>query len=341
MHDPVPTARLLAALALTPILAAASPAQGLSVSRLDNDQALEALLPAPDAWAQARAGNRSLTGTHELALGSGASVLAQGQRAWTSGAAIALRVTYDGFGWLTLDVGGQTLSAKVGGQFTSLALRASSRSPGAGLQLWSLSLNQSWLGPGMSAHSQAGEEDLDILFVQGASLAHGFVLRGTLRPTWWNPAPSGDELALEVRFGREEQVAQRFCAAGPNSTGRPCELAWSGTTSISANDLTLSASGGVPASACLFLASRGSQALPMGNGLLCLAAPIERLDPILGFDALGCASLPLDLTAGPLGGGALALAPGELRTFQLWYRDPGGAPEVFDFSDGLALTFVP
>ena len=37
----------------------------------------------------------------------------------------------------------------------------------------------------------------------------------------------------------------------------------------------------------------------------------------------------------------LGVVPGEVRYFQVWYRDPAGFPEPYNLSDAVALTFLP
>jgi len=340
---PVSLARPCAALAALLFFAAPpAAAQGLVLTRVESDAALSALLPAPSVRLQARAGNRAPGGPHELAihaLSGGPAVTAQ--HAWHSGQSLPLRVTYDGFGYLTLVVGGVVLSRTVDESFSSLAVRASSRRAGASVRAEQLRLNHDWLGAAVVASSSKGESDMEALLVQGANLSMGFVLRGELRLTWKSPPPKGDELVLEVCLGDLVDAGQDYCAATPNSTGASCDLSWSGVTSISADALALHASGGVPRSACLFIMSDTYQALPLGNGWLCVGPPIQRLSDVLTFDAAGGVSLAVSLATGPLATGALAVSPGELRTFQLWYRDPLGTPEFYNLSDALALTFLP
>jgi len=329
-------AALVAALLL--VTASSARGQGLTVTRLESDAALTALLPAPSVRVQARAGNRVLGGDHELALrapAAGSALLAQ--RAWNGSQNVPFRVTYDGFGHVTLDLGGQMLSHDVQGGFTSLAVRAASSSRGAGVLAQGLSLNNAWIGVSPRARSFAGESDVEAVLIQGTSLGSGFVLRGFMRFSWIQPLPTGDELQLEVCLGVPAQLGRTYCVATPNSTGAACRIDWSGAPSLSTAGLWLHATGGVPSSPCMFLTSRAAQALPFGNGWLCVGPPIERLGDLLTLDASGAVSLAVPPDAAPLAG----MLAGEVRTFQLWYRDPAGLPEPYNLSDALALTFVP
>ena len=56
---------------------------------------------------------------------------------------------------------------------------------------------------------------------------------------------------------------------------------------------------------------------------------------------LGDATYDFDFTSGPPSAGAGLIAPGTLRNFQFWYRDPAAGATGFNLSDGLATTFCP
>ena len=76
------------------------------------------------------------------------------------------------------------------------------------------------------------------------------------------------------------------------------------------------------------------------NGNLCLAGSLGRFvgpGQILQIDASGEINLPIDLTAIPSGGGTIAVAAGDTRFFQAWYRDGVGGGS--NFTDGLEITF--
>jgi len=191
------------------------------------------------------------------------------------------------------------------------------------------------------AGSASGALDVDALVVQGPSLGLGFVLRGELCLAWEKGPPHGDQLTLDLWLGEPASVAQDFCDATANSSGSMCDLGWSGSTSIAADQLTLAATGGVPNVQCIFIAGAAAQSLPFGNGLLCVGPEIVRLSDLRNFDPQGALSFAVPLASGPLADGPLAVAPGDLRTFQIWYRDPVAPPAYFNLSDALALTFLP
>jgi hypothetical protein len=338
MHIARPAA-LAAAIALVALPAAA---QAPIVARVDNDAALADFLPQPAVRVQARAGNHAWGGAHELSIAELAGgPLAKAQRHWKNGQTLPFRITYDGFGYLAFDVGGVVVARDVDASFSRLALRAASSRKGASLRATDLRLNHAELGESLLATTSSGALDVDALLVQGASLELGFVLRGELRLAWEHGVPHGDQLALDLWLGDPAGVGQDLCNATPNSTGEVCDLDWSGSTSIAADALTLTASGGVPKVGCIVIVSSAAQSVPFGNGTLCVGPEIVRLSELLNFDAAGALSYPVPLGSGALADGPLAVAPGDLRAFQVWYRDSLAPPAFFNLSDGLALTFVP
>lgn len=338
----MPTTRstaLAAAIALATLPAAA---QAPLVTRVDSDAALAEVLPQPAIRVQARAGNHAWGGNHELSIAElGGGPPAKGQRQWKNGQTLPFRVAYDGFGYLAIEVGGAVVAREVDAGFSALALRAASSRKGTSLRASDLRLNHAELGETLLASNSTGALDVDALVVQGVALELGFVLRGKLRLTWENGPPHGDQLTLDLRLGDLASVSQDYCSATPNSTGATCDLDWSGSTSITADQLSLSATGGVPDVGGLVLVSATAQSVPFGNGRLCVGPQVVRLSELLSFDPAGALTFPVHLGSGPLADGPLAVAPGDLRTFQVWYRDPQGPPAFSNLSDALALTFVP
>jgi hypothetical protein len=340
MAHSIPNALLRAALVAALLCPTTLPAaaQGLAVTWLDGDAALEARLPSPTVRLRVRAGNRVWGGDHELAIeGAGPAPTATGQRAWSPSQSVPFRVSWDGLRRVTLSVGGQVLARDVPAGFSCLALRAASMHRGAGVAVQQLDLNHAWLGVGPRVRSLDGQPDVEAVLVQGGDLGSGFVLRGLLRLSWIQPPPLGDGMLLEVLLGEPAELGQDYCVATPNSAGTACDLSWSGVPSLSTGSLWLHADGGVPDAVCLFLTSPAAQAQPLGNGWLCVGPPVERLGEFGAFDASGRVSLAVPLDEGPLA----TLEAGELRNFQLWYRDAKGFPEAHNLSDALALLFVP
>ena len=74
-----------------------------------------------------------------------------------------------------------------------------------------------------------------------------------------------------------------------------------------------------------------------GDGKLCVAAPLTRIDPPSISSAGGVLERQVDLGLHGLG----ALTAGDTRRFQLWFRDPPGGLFGFTLSSAVAVEFCP
>ena len=131
-----------------------------------------------------------------------------------------------------------------------------------------------------------------------------------------------------------------YCTAGVNQTGFPGAIAGSGSTSLSANAFTLTASQLPPNKAGFFFYGRDAVNVPLGNGVRCVGgAQLFRL-PVQSSGASGVITRQLDFTQPPLSSGNGQIAPGTLWRFQCYYRDTGyGAG--FNLTDATAVPFCP
>ncbi|MCP3914876.1 MAG: DNRLRE domain-containing protein [bacterium] len=137
---------------------------------------------------------------------------------------------------------------------------------------------------------------------------------------------------LTVRFGDPCVASLAYCPAATNSTGQRAELAHEGSVSLAANDLTLVATKAVPHQAGVFFFGDSRDALPLGNGTLCVGGPLQRILPATQLDANGAASVELDL-------GALPFDANTTWNFQFWFRDPPAGGAGSDTSNGLEIRF--
>lgn len=137
------------------------------------------------------------------------------------------------------------------------------------------------------------------------------------------------------RLVPEYPQPQSYCVALPNSTGATATLASSGHTSVVWNDLVLSCSGLPPNTFGLFYAGTQRDQTPLGNGFRCLGGSVVRY-PIVHADAGGFAAQAIDL-----GSPLLGVAPGDVRQFQMFYRNPAGGGAGFNLSDGIEITVCP
>jgi Subtilase family len=122
-----------------------------------------------------------------------------------------------------------------------------------------------------------------------------------------------------------------YCTTSPNSVGPGGVMGYSGSASLGANDLVLDCDG-LPASQFgLFFYGPSQQAVPVGDGTLCVGGSIVRL-PVQTTSAGGTVSQTFDAAGS-------GLNVGDTANFQFWYRDPTGGPAGNNFSDGLSVTF--
>lgn len=150
---------------------------------------------------------------------------------------------------------------------------------------------------------------------------------------WVGGTPYAPGGGIWRRDGCDAPLA--YCEGGVNSTGQSAAIGHAGSTSVGANDFTLTATGCPPGEFGLFFLGQGRTKKVLGDGYLCVSGPLTRL-PVVQTDAAGTVSYTLDLTGAPGVGGAIDA--GETWDFQLWYRDPGfGAG--FNLTDGLEATF--
>jgi hypothetical protein len=131
-----------------------------------------------------------------------------------------------------------------------------------------------------------------------------------------------------------------YCTGGINQTGFPAVIAGSGSTDLSLNSFTLTASQLPPNKMGFFLYGRDAVQLPFGNGFRCVGgSQLFRLSP-QSSGPNGVITRLLDFNLPPMSGGPGEILPGTLWRFQCYYRDTGyGAG--FNLTDGLAVPFCP
>ena len=87
----------------------------------------------------------------------------------------------------------------------------------------------------------------------------------------------------------------------------------------------------------IFLYGPQQASVPFGNGFLCIAGQIGRLDVV---NATGnVMTFLVDNTSPP--SAATQITAGSTWSFQAWFRDPAAGGAFFDLSDGLSVTFGP
>lgn len=131
-----------------------------------------------------------------------------------------------------------------------------------------------------------------------------------------------------------------YCVTSANSVGGGALIGYSGTASLSINNLEVSVSGCPPNKPGLFFYGPTQVSLIFGNGIRCAGGSITRLST-LTTDSLGLASEALDLNAAPFNAGSSAAGVGVNHNFQFWYRDPGAGGAGFNTSEGLSVVYCP
>ena len=137
----------------------------------------------------------------------------------------------------------------------------------------------------------------------------------------------------------EEPAVTNYCVSNSNSfslTGGT--ISNTGSASIAANDLVLTAES-VPVNQFgLFFIGTSQVQTPLGNGFLCAGGNIFRL-PTIQTTSSGTASFSVDNQNLPVGTPSFAV--GQTTNFQFWFRDGLGGGSGFNFTNGLAVTFQP
>ena len=131
----------------------------------------------------------------------------------------------------------------------------------------------------------------------------------------------------------------------PFSTGPSTITASALSISILANDLVLSADS-LPEQPGIFIASSAPGDVVFFNGHLCVSpAGLQRLKPVQVPDSNGDVVLAVDLATSaqtPTGGCApVNVSAGSAYFFQRWNRDPDAGGGNANFSDAVAVCFVP
>jgi hypothetical protein len=173
-----------------------------------------------------------------------------------------------------------------------------------------------------------------------------------------------DELRLGTRL-----PGTAFCAASdgnsapcpcgnPGGSGEGCansiwlgaNLSGTGSSSIAAGNLALTASGALPGKPALFFQGNspmaGGAGIPFGDGLRCVGGAIMRLG--VGIPD-GQGRLASDGSAGSMPTGTIdvglsgAATPGQILHYQLWYRDSplAACGSGFNLSNGFRVLWKP
>ena len=151
---------------------------------------------------------------------------------------------------------------------------------------------------------------------------------------------AGLEDAWLVRYDGSGMGAND-CPPSTNALNQFSVMSASGSTSVAANDLVLTAGPGPPnLPGIFFYGPNALSPIVFGHGYRCVGGPpgtVVRVFPAVWSDASGMMSTTIN-NLDPVHG---QIVPGATLHFQGWYHDPGGCTPNLNLSDRLTLTFVP
>jgi hypothetical protein len=128
-----------------------------------------------------------------------------------------------------------------------------------------------------------------------------------------------------------------YCSSSVNSTGASAAIGNSGSTSLSANNFVLTASGCPANKLGLFVYGQNQGQTPLGNGTLCVGSPFFRMSQTT-TSASGAVSFPVNFGALPTNG---HISAGQTWNFTFWFRDPAAGGGNSNLSNGRQVTFCP
>jgi hypothetical protein len=159
-----------------------------------------------------------------------------------------------------------------------------------------------------------------ITFTDPASGITGtLTIAGTLRGSFDCPTPSN------------------YCSTSPNSAGPGAVMSSAGSASVTANDLTLLATGAPNGQNGIFYFGPNQIQVPFGDGFRCVGGTTVRLG-VVNSGPTGTFTKTIDNTNLP---GTASISAGDRWNFQCWYRDPGFGTAGFNLSDGRSIFFCP
>jgi gingipain R len=219
--------------------------------------------------------------------------------------------------------------------------------PAGAVGAYMSSINQSWNEP-----MYAQDESVDLFTAETywslgalwyAGSCHMMDVGGSTGQEMFMTWHIFGDPSLTVHATCDAGPPTNYCQGLPNSVGSGATMAYMGSNSISAGDLTLITTGAIPNQFGLFYYGPAQISIPFGEGLRCVGAGgigVFRLLPPMTANSSGNYSQLLDFNSPPLGGSGLGkVTAGSSWNFQCWYRDPAGGSFGFNYSDGLSVDF--
>jgi hypothetical protein len=135
-------------------------------------------------------------------------------------------------------------------------------------------------------------------------------------------------------------AAGHGCANSSFATGAQLSSSGVAGTSSATDTLRLTASN-ITGPGLFFQANGLASAVAFGDGELCAGFGVTRLGVV--FPTAGVASYPGGLTPAPIHTAGAPLVSGDVRHYQVWYRDAASfcTPSTFNLTQGLTVTWEP
>jgi hypothetical protein len=178
----------------------------------------------------------------------------------------------------------------------------------------------------------------EALFAMSMDGSGGLLAAGTALGAMFGPW-GGSFDAWIARFEScDFDAFSTYCPALANSTGAAAAIGQWGSPYISSNDFTLTVTQCPAFVVGVFVMGSAQNAVPFGNGILCVGGSVHRLFPLFTIHlGGGQVEMPFD---DPTSAASL-ITPGSTWNFQFWYRDFVVGVEGFNLSNGLSATFCP
>ncbi|HIE95036.1 MAG TPA: hypothetical protein EYQ83_20045, partial [Acidobacteria bacterium] len=138
---------------------------------------------------------------------------------------------------------------------------------------------------------------------------------------WHRDDPVGEVFfsTSDILIEPAPSLGTPFCAAGANSVDPAgAQMLASGSASVAANDLVLTAGPVAVPQPGLFIHGSTQTMQPFGEGFRCAAGNVTRVLPATVPDASGYLTVALNNTTNA----GMGITAGATRHFQCWYRDP-------------------
>ena len=186
--------------------------------------------------------------------------------------------------------------------------------------------NGGWRGVvGTTANDLRGTHDVAVFDIDNDGDNDMILGRCSVTDVWIN------------QLDPDQSIGTNYCVGATNSTGAGGQIAASGSESVGAQNVTLTASSCPGPTPGLFFFGTTQVQNVFGDGFLCTSGSIVRVAPPEFTDGSGVASRLLDFSASYAG----SIVAGATLNFQYWYRDVPGGPAGFNLTDAVSIAFQP